>query len=193
MRLLLSSLPLLAVAVAPSLGADGSNLDLTIGVLQQQYCRGDAEVGFVRLGLQLNLRNVGRSEILLYRGAVRVDSVMLAASEQAYRERVYLVTFRPTMIPAATDKEPADSDLQTLPPGGSRSMEDRGMLPLRILPTGETSPGPGEYWLGITATGAPLRPIPESWKARPEIFTGTLRSSPTVFRIEPSIKFAQCR
>ncbi len=190
-RLLL--LLFLSAAIAPSRAAQGSNLDLTVGILERQYCRGDDETGFVRLRFRLTLSNVGSTAILFYRGAVNVSSVMLARSEQAYRERSYLVTYTPFRIAAETGEELVDRELLALGPGETRVLEGSGQFPLKTLPSGESSPGPGEYWLGIVATGDPLRPIPERWKRRPEVFIGTVRSSPVRLQIEPSPKFGRCR
>lgn len=193
MRRLLRLLPLLLVLSAGSRAADGTSIKLTITPIVQDYCRGDDEYGFARIRIRLTVLNRSESDVLLCRGALSVERVMLASSEQAFLKRAYLLSHSVTAIAADDGRpKPTESDLTRLSPGESRAWVTSVRVPLRLT-AGGTSPGEGDYWLGVTASGSPPRPFPKEWDRKPEVFLGSVTSSPAAFRIEASPKFGQCR
>ncbi len=199
MKRFLLLLALLCWAEYPSFGADASQLELKIELLRQRYCRGDAEIGFVRLEVRLTLRNVGKRGVLLPQGGAYIYRVMLANSEKAYRERTYIESSGVTEYRASTagpEGEERDNALYFLAPAATRTGEDGGFFSVKFLPNKRISPEPGEYWLGVSAgTWSPRTTVPPAWEREPglNVFTGTVTSLPIPIRIDPGAQFDSCQ
>jgi len=170
--------------------ADVSPVDMQLEVTDRRYCRGDAEVGFLRLKLRCILRNAGEKPVLLSRGSMPTQYVMLADSEEAFREQRYRLTFHTTVITALAVawKGNVEDAAVFLRSGDAHVTESEALVPLTIPLGRATSPGPGEYWLGIVVETWPfLKPPPEEWARQggAVVFTGAVRSRPLKIRVDP--------
>jgi hypothetical protein len=176
----------LAFSAAPAFAASGSDdLELRIIPRKAEFCRGDAETGFMNLELECTLANKGRGTVAVPRTPLPPEYVRLAASEAAHEAGAFLHSFSVSWYQAAGESRPA---VVTIKPGASHAWLAPVRIPLSIPVGKRNTPQPGQYWLSVVID---LRAPDKS--GRRVAGTRVAASRPTPIEIPEESVFGSCK
>ena len=94
----------LSLQARPTAQHDPPLVHLELGIIQQEYCPGDAELDRIRLKLRLRFTNSGSDNVILYKGSNVVIRIMVSRDVDSAQSHVYEVDGSLTTLYAGDPK-----------------------------------------------------------------------------------------
>lgn len=165
--------------------ADQPQFDLAIGISSQSYCKGDEEVGFIRIVLDCTVLNKTSAVLVVAREPDPPHELRLAATLEDHKSGKFIHQFTTSWYHASNSSE--GTGTTALAPGDSHTWSTRIQIPVTIPIGRGRSLKPGKYWLSVVIDTQP-RAASASDVRRPHI----VLSRPVSVVVEAEPVFRSC-
>ena len=173
-----------------------SRLQLTTVITGHRYCKGRGG-GFPSLELELGLRytNLGKSDLILYKGAGIINRQLISLSVEDARSERFTLTTSLTVYasepPSYPGVSPPAESFVVLHRGSSFETKTQTVVLLRTNDdkAGEGTLGAGDYFLQVEVSTWPgaraiAQELHEQWRQIGDLWYSNTRSEPMMLSIE---------
>lgn len=140
-------------AVRTVRSAEQAQMDVAITVSRQDYCKGDEEVGWVRVELECELTNRSNSPVVIASEPDPPHVIRLAATLADHESGKFVHEYSASWYQASDISQ--QSKTTTVAPGKSHKWRTRVQIPVTIPVGRGRSIQPGQYWLSVFVDAQP--------------------------------------